>query len=93
MRWRIKAEGCADSGRVERSGPDVAEAVTRISKIADPADREADIETVARALQEDLPVIPVLWYQHTAAWSDDLRGIEIDPLERTYGLSRISRAD
>ncbi|QFT60745.1 Glutathione-binding protein GsiB precursor (plasmid) [Sulfitobacter sp. THAF37] len=85
--------GGGDWGTMNWDRPDVAEAVTRISRVADLAERQADIDTVARALQEDLPVIPVLWYQQTVAWSGDLRGVVIDPLERTYGLSQISRAD
>lgn len=38
-------------------------------------------------LQDDLPVIPVAWYQQTAAVSRGVTGAVIDPFERTIGLS------
>ncbi|HEY0212125.1 MAG TPA: ABC transporter substrate-binding protein [Paenirhodobacter sp.] len=40
-------------------------------------------------LQADLPVIPVAWYQQTAAVSTGITGAVIDPYERTIGLRQI----
>ena len=40
-------------------------------------------------LQADLPVIPVAWYQQTAAVSTGVSGAVIDPFERTIGLSQM----
>ncbi|TGN68151.1 ABC transporter substrate-binding protein [Paracoccus liaowanqingii] len=44
-------------------------------------------------LQAELPVIPVAWYQQTAAVSRGVTGAVIDPFERTIGLSRMEWAD
>ena len=52
--------------------------------------RAADIEKVGRVLHEKIPVITVVWYQHTASIASDL--LVIDPLQRSYNLSRLSWA-
>jgi hypothetical protein len=39
-------------------------------------------EGVAAILREDLPVIPIAWYQHTSAVSPAIENITIDPFER-----------
>ena len=54
------------------------------------AARRGNILKVARALHSELPVIPIVWYQHTVAVADGLRNVVIDPLERSYGLGDIS---
>ena len=46
-----------------------------------------------RRCKRELPVIPVVWYQHTVAIAADLDGVVVDPLERSYGLSRVSWKD
>lgn len=42
---------------------------------------------VATILQAELPVIPVAWYRQSAAVSNKLRGVALDPLERSYRLT------
>lgn len=44
-------------------------------------------------LQQDLPVIPIAWYQQTAAISDRLEGARLDPYERTFGLATMTVAE
>jgi peptide/nickel transport system substrate-binding protein len=44
---------------------------------------------VAQVLQDELPVIPVAWYRQSAVVSDRVTGVDLDPLERSYQLSRI----
>ena len=40
---------------------------------------------IVAVLQEDLPVIPVSWYEHIVSVSKEVRGIHIDPFElRSY---------
>lgn len=43
--------------------------------------------TVTRALHEQLPVIPITWYRQQVACSSRLRGVSLDPLERSYRLT------
>ncbi|WMC10419.1 ABC transporter substrate-binding protein [Oceanimonas pelagia] len=41
----------------------------------------------ATILHEQLPVIPVAWYQQTAAVSRQVEGFSMDPFERSYRVS------
>ena len=45
---------------------------------------------VATVLQQQLPVLPVAWYRQSAAVSKQLRGVSLDPQERSYRLSDMS---
>jgi len=78
-----------DWGAMNWNAPDVAEAVTTIAATADPEKRVPLIKTVVSRLHEDLPMIPVVWYQLTVGNNKQLEGIEIDPLERSYHLDQI----
>lgn len=48
---------------------------------------------VAKAIHDGLPLIPVVWYQHTVSITKDLDGVVVDPLQRSYGLSKVSWAE
>lgn len=50
---------------------------------------QAERDRAITILQTDLPVIPVAWYQQTAAVSTGITGAMIDPYERTIGLRQI----
>ncbi|MBL1376206.1 ABC transporter substrate-binding protein [Zobellella iuensis] len=43
----------------------------------------------AGILHQQLPVIPVAWYQQTAAVSNKVEGFSIDPFERNYRVSEM----
>ena len=45
--------------------------------------------TVARVLQDQLPVIPVSWYRQQVAVNARVQGVSLDPLERSYRLTRM----
>ena len=44
---------------------------------------------VASALQDGLPVIPVAWYRLQVAVGDRLEGVSLDPLERSFRITRM----
>jgi peptide/nickel transport system substrate-binding protein len=44
---------------------------------------------VAQRLNEAMPVVPVAWYQQTAAVNVELEGFSIDPLERSYRIDEL----
>lgn len=81
--------GGGDWGAMNWDAPEVAEALSRIAATADDNVRAPLIREVSAALVEDLPMIPIVWYQHTVAVADGLEGVVIDPLERDYGLDRV----
>lgn len=59
---------------------------------ADPNTRDELAARVATRLNDAMPVIPVAWYQQTAAVNAELQGFSIDPLERSYRLEALSWA-
>ena len=54
---------------------------------------DADRAKAVRILQTDLPVIPIAWYQQTLAAASDLRGVTVDPFERSFGLQDLQRSE
>ena len=82
--------GGGDWGAMGWESPEVADALTAISATGDETLRSKDIAKVARILHDELPVIPIVWYQHTVAVASGLQGVVIDPLQRSYGLSKLS---
>lgn len=85
--------GGGDWGAMGWENAEVAARLDEIAATADESARSAGISAVVEALQRELPVIPVVWYQHTVAIAADLEGVVVDPLERSYGLSRVSWKD
>ncbi len=81
--------GGGEWGAMNWNAPQVAEALETVSGVSTADSRAAAISVVTGALQSELPVIPVAWYQHTVAHSAALERVVIDPLERTYGLSEV----
>lgn len=55
----------------------------------DAAAGRAQRARVAAILQEQLPVIPVVWYRQTCAVSRRVSGARIDPFERSYRISSL----
>lgn len=84
--------GGGDWGAMGWDKPEVAEALARVAATDDEAARAADIAMVAKAIHDELPVIPVVWYQHTVSVAKDLENVIIDPLQRSYGLSEMNWA-
>lgn len=82
--------GGGDWGAMGWEKPEVAEALARVAATDDEAARAADIAMVAKAIHDELPLIPVVWYQHTVSVAKDLENVIIDPLQRSYGLSKMS---
>lgn len=85
-------KGGAEWGAMGYENASVVEALDKIAATSDVAAKSADIETVAKALNSELPLIPIVWYQHTVSVAKGLEGVVVDPLERDYGLTQINWA-
>ena len=81
--------GGGDWGAMGWTQTDVSDALAEIAATSDQALRVENIRKVVGILQNELPVIPITWYQHTAAIDGQLGGVVIDPLQRNYGLSQM----
>lgn len=75
-----------DWGAMNWSNPGFDKALDDLTRIADPEAGAALRAKAVAAIQSDLPVIPIAWYQQTVAVSPRLEGATIDPFERSFGL-------
>lgn len=80
----------SDWGAMNWHDPAVTGALERLAR--QPASAPQERYLVAAALQQALPVIPVVWYRQTTAVSRRLRGGTLDPFERSYRLSQLEWA-
>jgi len=84
------ASGGGDWGAMNWDAPAVTEALETIAENENKTTRAPLIAKATKAIHEGLPVIPLVWYQHTVAISNDLEGVIVDPSQRTYGLNLMS---
>ncbi|MAU97663.1 MAG: ABC transporter substrate-binding protein [Fulvimarina sp.] len=85
--------GGGDWGAMNWDSPKVAEALAAALETTDEAARADAVESVIESVQAELPVIPIAWYQQTVAHPKALQGVVVDPLERSYGLSKLRWAE
>ena len=85
-------EGGSDWGTMGWRDPAVSEAVSALTTGADGAEGTAHRETIVRAAQEQLPLVPVAWYRMNAAVSDRVDGFVLDSLETTWRITDIELA-
>lgn len=76
-----------DWGAMNWVNGDFQTALDELTRVADQAQGEALRHTAVQAIQADLPVIPIAWYQQTIAVSPKLEGAGLDPFERSFGLA------
>lgn len=84
--------GGGDWGAMNWDNAEVAQALENIASTNDQALRSENIATVVKTLHEELPLIPIVWYQQTVSVAEGLQGYVVDPLERSYRLNEISWA-
>ncbi|WP_111414341.1 ABC transporter substrate-binding protein [Billgrantia lactosivorans] len=78
-----------DWGAMGWRDDDLASWLDTLRQEADSAARGELAGRVAHRLNEAMPVVPVAWYQQTAAVDAELEGFSIDPLERSYRIDEL----
>jgi peptide/nickel transport system substrate-binding protein len=58
----------------------------------DPARNAALRRAITQLIHDEMPVIPVSWFEHTVAVSGRVKGVAIDPFEMRYLLDRVAWA-
>jgi peptide/nickel transport system substrate-binding protein len=81
-----------DWGAMGWHSAQVSQTLADMSVAVDPKRRSALRGAIATVLQAELPVIPVAWYQHSMTASTRLVNVSVDPLERSYRISRMGWA-
>jgi peptide/nickel transport system substrate-binding protein len=59
---------------------------------ADAGRQQALRRSIVGTLQQELPVIPIVWFEQIVAVSRSIDGFVIDPFEMSHGVERIRRA-
>lgn len=83
----------APTGDWGAMGWDNPQVVSLIQAVARGQGGEAERQQVTSILHDELPVIPIAWYQQTLAVSNRVEGTIIDPWERTFGLPGLRWAE
>ncbi len=78
-----------DWGAMNWTSAALRDAVTALSGASDSSRRSVLRGTIATILQADLPVIPVIWYQHTATHATRLANVSVDPMELSYRIDQM----
>jgi peptide/nickel transport system substrate-binding protein len=81
-----------DWGAMGWQSAQVSQTLNDMSQAVDTKRRSALRGSIATVLQAELPVIPVAWYQHSVTASTRLTNVSVDPLERSYRISRMGWA-
>jgi peptide/nickel transport system substrate-binding protein len=81
-----------DWGAMGWQSAQVSQTIADMAVAVDPKRRSALRGSLATVLQAELPVIPVAWYQHSVTASTRLTNVSVDPLERSYRISRMGWA-
>jgi peptide/nickel transport system substrate-binding protein len=82
-----------DWGAMGWSSPELVAAAARMGEEAEPAARRALAQRIARILHDEMPVIPVSWYDYPVAFSRRTTGGSVDPLELSYRIAGMRWAD
>jgi len=81
-----------DWGAMGWHSAQVSQTIADMSVATDAKRRSTQRGSIATVLQAELPVIPVAWYQHSVTSSNRLTNVTVDPLERSYRISRMGWA-
>ena len=76
-----------DWGAMGWSDPALVAALTQLTATSEPAERARLRAQAATILQDQMPVIPVAWYDNSVAVSRRLSGVTLDPLELSYRIA------
>ena len=84
------APGGGDWGAMGWSDPTLVSDLAKLTATSDPAVRARLRSQAATILHQELPIIPVAWYDNSVAISRRLARVTLDPLELSYRISDIS---
>ncbi|KHJ68421.1 ABC transporter substrate-binding protein [Pantoea rodasii] len=80
------AENGGDWGAMNWHPAGFSAALHTLTQSTDSAARAQARVLITTALQQELPVIPIAWYQQSAAINSQLKDVALDPFERHFGL-------
>ncbi len=82
-----------DWGAMGWSSAALTDALDRLGRTSDPAERAAQRARAATILADELPLVPLAWYDHSVAISRRVANVSVDPLELSYRISGMKWAE
>ncbi len=82
-----------DWGAMGWTSPELVDLLAALGRTTEPAERAQLRAGVSAILQAELPVIPVVWYDHRVAISRRLANVSVDPLELSYRIAAMRWAE
>ncbi|PJG83695.1 ABC transporter substrate-binding protein [Caviibacterium pharyngocola] len=79
-----------DWGVMNWQSENLTQALAQLEKTTDPKQQYPLKQQIAEIIYREKPIIPVVYYQQNAVAHKTLQGLEIDPFERNFGLSKLS---
>jgi peptide/nickel transport system substrate-binding protein len=76
-----------DWGAMRWSNAELGQVLERLGSTADPAERRSLRGRASTILQDELPVLPIVWYEHSAAVNPAVANVSVDPLEISYRIT------
>lgn len=77
----------SDWGVMNYKNNTLTTALNKTANTTNDAERDALKKQIAAILIEERPLIPVVYYQQSAAAHKSLQGLTLDPFERKYHLN------
>ncbi len=87
------SEKGGDWGSMNWKNTDVQQTLRGLVEATNAEDYRRQAQSVARAIQEDIPLITIAYYVQQTAVNQRVDGFRFDPYERNYFLNELSRAN
>lgn len=84
----FKQDG-SDWGVMNWQNDELTDALTELKITSDETKAKVLRQKIAQIIYNERPIIPIAYYQQNVATSKDLKGVAIDPFERSYGLNKL----
>lgn len=85
------ANGGSDWGVMNWQNKDVDNAVKALETEQDTQKAKLLKQTISQALVNELPIIPVVYYQQNVVAHKEIKNITLDPFERRFYLEKLSK--
>ena len=80
----------SDWGVMNWSSNELTDTLKRLEVTANADEQVGLKQKAAEIIYQQRPLIPVVYYQQTAVANKALKGLEIDPFERSFKLNKLS---
>lgn len=79
----------SDWGAMNWSSEELLQLFDTLQRTSNPVEQKQKIKEVSILLNQEMPTIPVVAYQHSAVVTTDVLNFSIDPQERTYRITEM----